>query len=137
MSPRLSPTDFLFILSIASPRLVPLLAMRLRESKELLLIFAAGLAIRETIAPFTGHPFDFELWLRLGYYTFLGHDPYTSTNPIPALSFPGARRFKTTLVLSSVAADNGSSLDIDLGQARRQRNSPVCDSGFMTILAVA
>jgi hypothetical protein len=51
----------------------------------------AGLAIRELLAPFTGHPFDFELWLRIGYYVSRGNDPYTVTAPIPGLSFPGAQ----------------------------------------------
>jgi hypothetical protein len=51
----------------------------------ILLLLGAGLAIRETFASFTGHPFDFELWLRLGYYTSLGHDPYTATDQISGL----------------------------------------------------
>ncbi|MDA4111091.1 MAG: hypothetical protein OK439_01025 [Thaumarchaeota archaeon] len=42
------------------------------------------------MAPFTGHPFDLELWLRIGYYVSRGVDPYTITAPIPGLSFPGA-----------------------------------------------
>src|SRR3989442_344140 len=50
-----------------------------------------GLAAREIFAPFTGHPFDFELWIHLGYYVSKGYDPYTVTNPIPGLSFPGAK----------------------------------------------
>jgi hypothetical protein len=58
----------------------------------ILLLLGAGLAIREIFASFTGHPFDFEPWLRLGYYTSLGHDPYTETNPISELSMPGAVR---------------------------------------------
>ena len=49
-----------------------------------------GLGIREIFAPFTGHPFDFELWIRLGYYTTKAHlDPYTATPPVPGLSIPG------------------------------------------------
>ena len=49
-----------------------------------------GLAIREVFAPYTGHPFDFEIWIRLGYYVSKGHDPYSVTGPVPGLSFPGA-----------------------------------------------
>ncbi len=49
------------------------------------------MAVREVLAPFTGHPFDFELWLRIGYYVSQGSDPYSVTNPIPGLSFPGAQ----------------------------------------------
>ena len=49
-----------------------------------------GIIIREIVAPFTGHPFDFELWLRLGYYVSKGGNPYTYTSPIPGLSMPSA-----------------------------------------------
>ena len=59
-----------------------------------LLIIATGLVIRESFASFTGHPFDFELWIRLGYNTSLGHDPYAATNPISGLSMPGAVKMK-------------------------------------------
>ena len=47
-----------------------------------------GLAIREALAPFTGHPYDFELWIRIGYYVSSGQDPYTQTSPVPNLSLP-------------------------------------------------
>ena len=49
-----------------------------------------GAIIRECLAPFTGHPFDFELWIRLGYYTAQGLDPYRITPPVPGLSMPGS-----------------------------------------------
>jgi len=49
------------------------------------------MVVREILAPFTGHPFDFELWLRIGYYVSRGNDPYSITAPIPGLSFPGAQ----------------------------------------------
>ena len=42
------------------------------------------------LAPFTGHPFDFEIWLRLGYYVAMGQDPYNSTFPVANLSMPGS-----------------------------------------------
>jgi hypothetical protein len=48
-----------------------------------------GTLIREVLAPFTGHPFDFELWIRDGYYVSQGEDPYLPTNPVPNLSIPG------------------------------------------------
>jgi hypothetical protein len=57
----------------------------------LLIVVILGIGIRETFAPFTGHPFDFELWIRLGYYVSKGHDPYVVTAPVPNLSFPGAQ----------------------------------------------
>jgi len=56
-----------------------------------MLALVAGLTIREILSPFTGHPFDFELWLRIGYYVSRGNDPYSITAPIPNLSFPGAQ----------------------------------------------
>ena len=59
--------------------------------KKLVLALIAGLTIREVLAPFTGHPFDLELWLRVGYYVSRGTDPYSVTAPIPGLSFPGAQ----------------------------------------------
>ncbi len=58
--------------------------------KTIILPVFAGLVLREVFAPFTGHPFDFELWVRLGYYVSRGHDPYTVLAPVPNLSFPGA-----------------------------------------------
>ena len=53
-------------------------------------IILAAIGIREVFAPFTGHPFDFELWVRLGYYVSKGDDPYLRTAPVPGLSFPGS-----------------------------------------------
>ncbi|HYB05019.1 MAG TPA: hypothetical protein VED17_11195 [Nitrososphaerales archaeon] len=61
------------------------------STKKLVIVLVAGLATRELLAPFTGHPFDLELWLRIGYYVSRGNDPYTVTTPIPGLSFPGAQ----------------------------------------------
>jgi hypothetical protein len=57
---------------------------------KLILVFIVGAVIREILAPFTGHPFDFEIWLRLGYYVALGQDPYNSTFPVANLSMPGS-----------------------------------------------
>ena len=47
----------------------------------------AGLAIREILAPFTGHPFDFEIWVRLGAYIQSGANPYSLLPYVPNLSF--------------------------------------------------
>lgn len=57
---------------------------------KVILLFLAGTAIREFFAPITGHPFDFELWIRLGYYTAQGLDPYRISPPVPGLSMPDA-----------------------------------------------
>jgi hypothetical protein len=48
-----------------------------------------GLGIREALSFWTGHPFDFEIWIRLGYYVSKGLDPYRYTPPIAGLSIPG------------------------------------------------
>ena len=46
-----------------------------------------GLAIRELLAPITGHPFDFEIWARLGVHVFSGLNPYTLLPYSPTVSF--------------------------------------------------
>ena len=46
-----------------------------------------GLAIREALAPWTGHPFDFEIWVRLGVLALSGANPYSLLPYIPHLSF--------------------------------------------------
>jgi hypothetical protein len=48
---------------------------------------ALGLAIRELISPWTGHPYDFEIWVRLGFYMQnLGFNPYSSLRYVQGLS---------------------------------------------------
>ncbi|MDG6996422.1 MAG: hypothetical protein JRN52_10915 [Nitrososphaerota archaeon] len=63
----------------------------IRRTSSIAMLLILGLAIREIFAPFTGHPFDFELWIRIGYYVSRGDNPYVVTAPIPNLSFPGAQ----------------------------------------------
>ncbi len=46
-----------------------------------------GLAIREILAPWTGHPFDFEIWVRLGVFIQSGASPYSLLPLVPHLSF--------------------------------------------------
>ena len=53
-------------------------------------ILILGVVVRELLAPFTGHPFDLELWIRIGYYMSKGINPYSATAPVAGLSFPGA-----------------------------------------------
>lgn len=62
----------------------------MKSKWNILLIAASGLILREILSPFTGHPFDFELWVRIGYYVSRGNDPYVRTFPVSGLSFPGA-----------------------------------------------
>ncbi|HKM75645.1 MAG TPA: hypothetical protein VJZ32_04440 [Candidatus Bathyarchaeia archaeon] len=46
-----------------------------------------GLLVREVFSFWTGHPSDFELWVRLGYAMVHGGDPYGTLSPVPGLSF--------------------------------------------------
>lgn len=50
-------------------------------------VLIAGTLLREAFSFWTGHPFDFELWVRLGYYTFRGVSPYGILPGAPGLSF--------------------------------------------------
>ena len=50
-------------------------------------LLVLGLLIREAFSFWTGHPFDFELWVRLGYAMNHGGDPYGTLPPVPGLSF--------------------------------------------------
>jgi hypothetical protein len=69
-----------------------LLFFFLHQSNRSRLVFllVIGIVIREAFAPFTGHPYDFELWVRLGYYVSKGLDPYHQYPPVPNLSFPSS-----------------------------------------------
>ena len=52
------------------------------------MILLAGLLIREAFSFWTGHPFDFEVWVRTGYEAAHGTDPYASFWPaVPGASF--------------------------------------------------
>ncbi len=55
---------------------------------KIVLLLSSGIIVREIFAPFTGHPYDFELWVRLGYYVSQGLDPYVYHPAVPGLSFP-------------------------------------------------
>jgi hypothetical protein len=48
---------------------------------------AIGLAIRELLAPWTGHPYDFEIWARLGFYMQNLSNPYGKLPYVQGLSF--------------------------------------------------
>jgi hypothetical protein len=52
-----------------------------------LLIIGLGLAIREAFSFWTGHPFDFELWVRTGFWVAHGVSPYGVLGPVPGLTF--------------------------------------------------
>lgn len=59
----------------------------MQNRSELKVLLLAGLLAREIFSFWTGHPFDFELWVRLGYAMVHGGDPYGSLPPVPGLSF--------------------------------------------------
>jgi hypothetical protein len=46
-----------------------------------------GVLVRETFSFWTGHPFDFEIWVRVGYWVARGVSPYSSLPLAPGLSF--------------------------------------------------
>ncbi len=51
-------------------------------------ILLLGLAIREGFSFWTGHPYDFEIWIRTGYVVAHGTNPYLHPwPPVPGVSF--------------------------------------------------
>lgn len=46
-----------------------------------------GLAVREAFSFWTGHPFDFETWVRIGYWVTRGLSPYHALPLAPGVSF--------------------------------------------------
>ncbi len=67
------------------------------------LIILVATSIREAFSFWTGHPFDFELWVRLGYYTFRGFDPYGVLPPAPGLSFASVFSSSSTATIGYFA----------------------------------
>jgi len=55
--------------------------------RRLLTLLFLGLLVREIFSFWTGHPSDFELWVRMGYAMTHGGDPYGTLPPAPGLSF--------------------------------------------------
>jgi Gpi18-like mannosyltransferase len=53
------------------------------------LILLLGFFLREAFSFWTGHPWDFEVWVRVGYYIAHGLNPYVILDPVPRLSFSG------------------------------------------------
>jgi hypothetical protein len=50
-------------------------------------LILVGLLVREVFSFWTGHPFDFELWVRTGYWVAHGVSPYGVLGPVPGLTF--------------------------------------------------
>ncbi len=46
-----------------------------------------AIVAREVFSFWTGHPYDFELWVRTGYWVARGVSPYGYIDPAPGLSF--------------------------------------------------
>lgn len=46
-----------------------------------------GVGLRELLSPWTGHQFDFEIWVRLGFYMQNLGNPYRTLPYVPGLSF--------------------------------------------------
>ncbi len=46
-----------------------------------------GLLVRELLSFWTGHPFDFEIWVRLGVYMQSWANPYSILPSVPGVSF--------------------------------------------------
>ncbi len=46
-----------------------------------------GIAVREAFSFWTGHPFDFEIWVRTGYWVVRGLSPYAPLPFAPGVSF--------------------------------------------------
>ena len=65
--------------------MIPYLRRALNTPRGLLFV---GLAIRELLSFWTGHPYDMELWIRNAYFVSQGQNPYSAfLPPIPGLSF--------------------------------------------------
>ncbi len=50
-------------------------------------LLVLGIVAREIFSFWTGHPYDFELWVRTGYWVARGVSPYASLDPAPGLTF--------------------------------------------------
>jgi hypothetical protein len=50
-------------------------------------ILILGVVVREAFSFWTGHPFDFEIWVRTGYWVVRGFSPYAPLPFAPGVSF--------------------------------------------------
>jgi hypothetical protein len=50
-------------------------------------ILVLGIVVREAFSFWTGHPFDFEIWVRTGYWVVRGFSPYAPLQFAPGVSF--------------------------------------------------
>jgi len=59
-------------------------------SRRVRFLILAGVLVREFFSFWTGHPTDFELWVRLGYWMNHGGNPYGILPAVPGLSYSTA-----------------------------------------------
>jgi Gpi18-like mannosyltransferase len=60
---------------------------RFRTKTAVGVLLLLGLVLREAFSFWTGHPYDFEIWIRTGHAVGTGLDPYSSLwPPLPGLS---------------------------------------------------
>ena len=64
------------------------------------MFFILGLLVRECFSFWTGHPSDFELWVRLGYEMSHGGNPYGILPPVPGLSFADVFGYHNTATIA-------------------------------------
>lgn len=57
------------------------------EITKIRLLLLGGLLIREAFSFWTGHPFDFEIWVRTGYWVAHGVSPYSDMGLAKGVSF--------------------------------------------------
>jgi hypothetical protein len=50
-------------------------------------LLVLGILVREVFSFWTGHPFDFEVWVRTGYWVVRGLSPYAPLPPAPGVTF--------------------------------------------------
>jgi hypothetical protein len=59
----------------------------LQLSRAAWVVLLAGVAVRESLSFWTGHPFDFEVWIRAGFAVAHGSNPYApGLPPVPGIS---------------------------------------------------
>ena len=54
---------------------------------KLRVLLVLGVIVRESFSFWTGHPFDFEIWVRVGYWVARGVSPYSGLPFAPGVSF--------------------------------------------------
>jgi hypothetical protein len=60
---------------------------RRKGTIKLRFLLLIGLLVREAFSFWTGHPFDFEIWVRTGYWVAHGASPYSDMPLAPGVSF--------------------------------------------------